>query len=167
MGRGESRQQRQQREALLARDCQLHRQGAWSALIAHFERPLLYFLAQSLPPEDALDALQEVWTSAYKSIGSLDDPEALRAWLYRLARRRVVDKQRLQGRIEKTREAIERETIPEEEEPLGLVLHFFEELSTAEVAAVLGVPRGTVKSRIYHAKKGLRQRLEGMEGDTR
>jgi RNA polymerase sigma-70 factor (ECF subfamily) len=41
-----------------------------------------------------------------------------------------------------------------------LILHFLEEFSIAEVAGVLGVPEGTVKSRIHYAKKQLKELLE-------
>jgi RNA polymerase sigma-70 factor (ECF subfamily) len=37
-----------------------------------------------------------------------------------------------------------------------LVLLFLEGLSVDEIAAVVAVPPGTVKSRIYHAKRALR-----------
>jgi len=41
-----------------------------------------------------------------------------------------------------------------------LVLHFMEDFSVAETAAIVGCPEGTVKSRIYHAKKALKEILE-------
>jgi RNA polymerase sigma-70 factor, ECF subfamily len=40
-----------------------------------------------------------------------------------------------------------------------LVLHFIEDFSVAEIAAVIGCPEGTVKSRIYHAKKAMKEIL--------
>src|SRR6266568_4686546 len=40
-----------------------------------------------------------------------------------------------------------------------LVLHFLEDFSVAEVAAVIGCPEGTVKSRMYHAKKAMKEIL--------
>jgi RNA polymerase sigma-70 factor (ECF subfamily) len=40
-----------------------------------------------------------------------------------------------------------------------LVLHFLEDMSVDEVASVVGCPPGTVKSRIYHAKRTLKEAL--------
>jgi RNA polymerase sigma-70 factor, ECF subfamily len=40
-----------------------------------------------------------------------------------------------------------------------LVLHFLEDLPADEVAAIVGCPPGTVKSRIYHAKRALKEAL--------
>ena len=40
-----------------------------------------------------------------------------------------------------------------------LVLHFLEDFSVAEIAAVVGCPEGTVKSRIHHAKRALKEIL--------
>ena len=42
----------------------------------------------------------------------------------------------------------------------ALALYFLEELSVREIADVLGVPAGTVKSRLYFARKRLRQIME-------
>jgi RNA polymerase sigma-70 factor (ECF subfamily) len=41
-----------------------------------------------------------------------------------------------------------------------LTLHFLEDVSIQEIAFVLEVPAGTVKSRLYHAKRALRQAIE-------
>ena len=40
-----------------------------------------------------------------------------------------------------------------------LTLHFLDDLSVAEIATVLGIPPGTVKSRLHRAKSELRQVL--------
>ena len=44
-----------------------------------------------------------------------------------------------------------------------LVLHFLEDLPIGEIAAVIGVPAGTVKSRIHYAKKALKEELDQHE----
>ncbi|MCZ6507607.1 MAG: sigma-70 family RNA polymerase sigma factor [Acidobacteria bacterium] len=41
-----------------------------------------------------------------------------------------------------------------------LEMHYLDELPVAEIAAVLGIPIGTVKSRLFHARKRLRATLE-------
>lgn len=41
-----------------------------------------------------------------------------------------------------------------------LEMHYLEELSLAQIAEALGIPRGTVKSRLYNARKQLREDLE-------
>lgn len=42
------------------------------------------------------------------------------------------------------------------------VLRYQEELSIAEISAIVGCPEGTVKSRLYHATRQLAQKLEGV-----
>ena len=46
-----------------------------------------------------------------------------------------------------------------------LELHYWEELSVADIAAVLDVPEGTIKSRLHRAREQLRRRLEAMHAD--
>lgn len=41
-----------------------------------------------------------------------------------------------------------------------LVLRYLHDYSMGEIAAIVGVPEGTVKSRLFHARKVLKQRLE-------
>ena len=44
-----------------------------------------------------------------------------------------------------------------------LTLHFLEDLSVNQTAEVIGIPPGTVKSRLYHAKRALRAALQDLE----
>ena len=46
---------------------------------------------------------------------------------------------------------------PRQREVIHLV--YYEELSVVEVAEILGIPEGTVKSRMHHARKALREEL--------
>jgi RNA polymerase sigma-70 factor (ECF subfamily) len=152
------------------------------------ERPLLYF-ARSIVRDDeaALDVLQAVWMTAFRALRRLDEPAALRSWLYRVTRGHAVD----HVRRDAARASAERslalageadEATPAQDEPrfdaedaaalhraLGtldvrhrevLVLHFLEDMPVDQVAAVVGCPPGTVKSRIYYAKRALKEALQ-------
>ena len=44
---------------------------------------------------------------------------------------------------------------------IPILLYYMEELSLEEIAKILSIPQGTVKSRLYHARKQLAQELEG------
>jgi len=167
--------------------CQLGEPGAFDALVSEMERPLFYYLLKLLGNEDAAqDVLQEVWVKVFRNIRALRVPEALRTWLYRVARgtalNRVRDDDARSGAEELMGEAgdagfdaaaggvgVEPERAYEVHDALDridrrhrevLVLLFLEGLSVDEIGAVVGIPPGTVKSRIYHAKKALRELLE-------
>ncbi len=42
-----------------------------------------------------------------------------------------------------------------------LTLFYLEEMAVREIALILGIPEGTVKSRLYNARKVLKEALEG------
>jgi RNA polymerase sigma-70 factor (ECF subfamily) len=170
------------RDELLALRCQAGEPAAFAELIAAFERPLRYYLIKRLGDEDrAYDVLQEVWLKVVHTIRQLVEPAALRVWLYRLAHGAAVDhirRRRVRQVAEQERSAPEdaAETDPEftsvdaqaihraldELPPLqreALVLFFLEDLSLGDIADVLGCPVGTVKSRLYYAKRALRDLL--------
>jgi RNA polymerase sigma-70 factor (ECF subfamily) len=172
----------------LALRCQAGDAGAFEDLIAVMERPLLYY-ATSLTgnPDSALDVLQEVWIRAFRGIRKLKDPGSLRSWLYSITHGIAVDRIRKNYAREQA-EKVQFEDFQETEEPsfaaedaaaihqaLGeiglkhrevLVLHFLEDLSVAEIAAVVGCSEGTVKSRIHYAKRAMKEILSGRSYGT-
>jgi RNA polymerase sigma-70 factor (ECF subfamily) len=133
----------------------------------------------------AQDAVQEALVSAWRDLRSLRDPDAWEAWLYRLT---VWACYRL-ARKERRREVVELHIVPDPqmvgaadatasvldqdqlERRLGdlpidqravLVLRYFLDLPLADVAAVLGIPIGTAKSRLY---RGLEVMRAGMSAE--
>jgi RNA polymerase sigma-70 factor (ECF subfamily) len=170
------------KDELLALRCQLGEPAAFKDLVGEMERPLLYYTIKLLKDEDrAFDVLQEVWITAFRGISKIDDPKSLRAWLYRITHGLSIDRIRKDSSWQRTEQAV-MDSFQDVEEPVSLettdanalhraldqievkhrevlVLHFLEDFSITEIASVVGCPEGTVKSRIHHAKKALKEVL--------
>jgi RNA polymerase sigma-70 factor (ECF subfamily) len=180
-----ARTPRQIEDERLALRCRLGEPAAFAELVETMERPLLYF-ARSIVHNDeaALDVLQAVWMTAFRGLRRLDDPAALRSWLYRVTRGHAVDLVRrdvARASVERVLAEGVEEVASWNDEPrfdaedaallhrlIGalevrhrevLVLHFLEDMPIDQVAAIVGCPPGTVKSRIYHAKRALKEAL--------
>jgi RNA polymerase sigma-70 factor (ECF subfamily) len=136
---------------------------------------------------DAEELAQEAAVRFYQSLGRFRGEVTVRSWLYRLVTNLAVDRLRrrtpveveldgaaLPGGTDPQEEAERRETaamvrralnaLPREERVV-LVLRDLEDRSYQEIAAILDLNLGTVKSRIHRARRGLRERLDG-EGGT-
>jgi len=125
-------------------------------------------------PFDAEDILQNTLLKAYQSYGTLRAPEAFRAWLLHIAQNECRDyfRARAHGGALPLDDAAERaqtaggghvqDAVRETLAALGrhdaevLYLRYFAGLPLAEIARRLGVPPGTVKSRLHHAKRRFR-----------
>jgi RNA polymerase sigma-70 factor, ECF subfamily len=175
---------KQARDEWIALRCQHGEPAAFADLVREMERPLLYFAHKLVNDEDkALDVLQEVWLKAFQTIRRLENPKLLRAWLYRLTRGLAIDRVR-KDVAEERRERVhaEERVDPDEDSSFDeedaaalhrtldildirhrevVVLHFLEEMTITEIAAVLGYPAGTVKSRLHYAKRALKEALRG------
>jgi len=156
---------------------------AFEALFREYERAVFkdaYLITGSR--EDAEDILQEVFTSVWRSRHTFDPNKGkLSTWLHRITvneclKKRRKEKQRpltLVGNDlqadkdsrDETLQQLDHENLTEALSTLDarhravLVLRYFDDLSYQEIALTLGVPLGTVKSRINHALKMLRVRL--------
>jgi RNA polymerase sigma-70 factor (ECF subfamily) len=123
------------------------------------------------------DVLQGVlWTVARK-LAWLDEPLAFRAWVYRIAARAAVRHAARERRVWPFARREDPDSVPASGpfEPPRLdqiprlldrltarsraviVLHYLEELPLGEVAAVLGTPLGTVKSRLAYGLRLMRE----------
>ena len=122
---------------------------------------------------DASDAVQEAMLSAWRGLDSLRDPEAFRAWFRRHVVRAALRAAGRRGRVVELDlaavapdgeldRALERRTLGrafarlDAPDRLLLTLHHFWGLPIAETAAHLGIPAGTVKSRVHYATDRLR-----------
>jgi RNA polymerase sigma factor (sigma-70 family) len=130
--------------------------------------------------EAARDVVQETWIGAIRGLRGLRDPAQFRAWIYGIATRKCADVIRATTRRRRLdAEAVAGElSAPVEystaEQQIDLAtairvlppihraavhLFYLEELSVEEIASVLGVPAGTVKSRLHHARDALKRQL--------
>jgi RNA polymerase sigma-70 factor (ECF subfamily) len=161
-----------------------NREGAAHDLVELFQRPLLYYVRRLVrSEEDAWDALQETFMAVLKSLRTIRDGRALPAFVYRTARNAALSQHRrrreeplVEEIAEIADEAAELQLAADEAagvhrglELLPLVqretltLFFLEDLSIAQIAELTGVPEGTVKSRLFHAKRALKRHLEGRQ----
>lgn len=168
---------------LLVLRCRRGDRKAAEELIGRFERPLLYYLIRLVDNEaDAWNLLQETWMKALGAIHRLRDPKRLAPWLYGIARNGAMS--HLRSKYSRTRLIEDAADLADVEDstPLPafedaeevhyglsrlsvphrdvLTLFFLQDLTLEQIAEVLGVPAGTVKSRLHYAKLRLKAILE-------
>ena len=166
--------------ALVAR-CRLGDENAWRELVERFSRYVYAITtrAYGLRDRDAEDVFQDVFARAFERLDSLRDDSALRPWLAQLARRLCVD--RLRAR---SREALPAEPeleVPDPRDELSeiedammvrvalanlaeecqqvLDRFFSRDQSYRTIGETLGIPQGTIASRISRCLAKLREQL--------
>ena len=132
--------------------------------------------------EDAEDVAQEAFAKAYRNFRQLRDRDRFRAWLARMTWRLAIDRCRAAHRRQRVEwgatdrgKATAAETVEtrEREELLWkaidtlptklrmvLVLASIEGHEVKDVASLLGIPKGTVKSRLFVARQRLKEQLQ-------
>jgi RNA polymerase sigma factor (sigma-70 family) len=173
---------------LLVLRCQEGQEDAWEELVSRWERPLLYYIRRMVDNEsEAWQVLQETWLHAVKNLHRLNAPQCFPKWLYSICRREVIAYYRTHHReiefydqVSQAGYAGEPESDHQFENAEAvhwglaqmkpgfrevLTLFFLQDLSIDEIADVLSVPAGTVKSRLYYARRQLRAILEGDKND--
>jgi RNA polymerase sigma-70 factor (ECF subfamily) len=131
--------------------------------------------------QDAEDVAQEAFVKAYRSFNQLRDRERFRAWLVRMTWRLALDRQRGDrrrlARETATQETAAADTADEvlvreraallwsaidslpDKLRIVIVLSGIEGHDISEVARLLDVPQGTVKSRLFLARQRLKEQL--------
>jgi RNA polymerase sigma factor (sigma-70 family) len=128
---------------------------------------------------DAADALQDALLSAWRGLGGLRDPDAFPAWFRRHVVRAAIriGKRPHSAELDDSigfepddlHRTIERRQLGrafdrlDHKDRLLLTLHHFWGLPIAETAGHLGIPTGTVKSRVHHAMARLRAAYDAEE----
>lgn len=137
-------------------------------------------------PTAASDIVQEVWVDIAKNLRKLNDPGCFPRWAFQIVVRKTVDWIRREQRQRKHQAAFASEIdrsspqasssqaaielkddlqvalskLPETQREI-LHLFYLSELDVSEIADVFQIPKGTVKSRLFHARASLKEVMEG------
>jgi RNA polymerase sigma-70 factor (ECF subfamily) len=167
---------------LLVLRCQDGDAGALDELVRRWHARLLRHAWHLTGRADAAaDVTQESWIAIVRGVGRLHDPAVFRAWAYRIVTHKCADwlrRRRDDRQIENVADELPGDDAarPEQRDEarrlndamrrLGLdqrailSLRYWEDMSIADMADVLGVPEGTVKSRLNQARNELKAILE-------
>jgi RNA polymerase sigma factor (sigma-70 family) len=159
-------------------------EAAFVELFSRHAGPVMALIRRLLDGEqDREDALQETLLHAWRDIGQLRDRSLVRPWLVSIARNRCRQHYRSPARRERPMDAPVLEYIAgrmgrmapdpsEGQEAPDVLTHLahpqretlemfcLNGMSIREIAARMSIPAGTVKSRLFHARRDLRRLLE-------
>jgi len=162
---------------------------AWDVLFRRYQLPLYVYVFELVHHQQtSLDLVQETFINAVRYLDSLRDDARFGSWLFGIAHQKCIQHWRSQNRRNQLSEELaqaqsltqeldegpDRILIQQEQEaefmkrlselpPVHrsvLLLHFVEDFSIDEIAAITVTPPGTVKSRLHYAKRALRKLME-------
>ena len=178
-------------ERALIRKCKAGESRFYEPLVRAYEQPgLRLALGMMGNLEDARDALQNAFVKAFEAMARFDLRRPFGPWFFQILRNQCRDQLRsrkarfrleaLDERLElrpadpeagperRRERALAREILWEGLERIGeehreiLVLKELQGFRYGEIAAILEIPEGTVASRLYHARRALKEALESM-----
>lgn len=160
-------------------------QVAFEILFRRYERSVARMIRYQVSDRTAQeDVFQETVLAAWRHLGSLQNPDKFKGWILQLARNKCHDYYRGQKRVEQPLDSevldhsLNRhgaasqkgeqltERILDEVEQLSpaekQLMHrfYFQGLTIAEIALRSGVPAGTIKRRLYTARKRIRKKMK-------
>ena len=155
----------------------------FSAKILAMERSL-YHVAKSLlrNDEDCADAIQNAILKAYGKLHTLKNEEYFKTWVTRIVINESYAILRANKRLISYEEYMSDEQAAEEEEyspvfeeitkmkekyRIPFVLHYVEGYTTTEIAKMLGLSEGAVKTQLFRARNKLKSQLKGVDGYER
>ncbi len=158
---------------------------AWDALFRRYQLPL-YAYVQSLTRHEqtSLDIVQETFIKAVRHINTLRDDARFGSWMFRIAHQQCQQHWRKSRPVESIEESPRDEPVDNGNSPLDellsaeqeelflaaidalpeehrsvVLLHCLEGFSLVQIVDITDVPLGTVKSRLFNARKKLRAQL--------
>ena len=163
-------------DELLVMECQDGSRQAMERLVSRWQKRLWrYALRLTGHSEAAWDVTQESWLAIVRGISRLNDPARFRPWAYRIVTNKANDWIGKYGRTTRLPPDFDCEARrPDDQHGVTaadlnhvlhklshsartvLTLHYLEGFALADIAGILHVPRGTIKSRLYAARNELR-----------
>ncbi len=160
-------------DEILVMDCQSGRSQALDMLVGRWQKRLWRYACRLTgDSEAAWEVTQESWLGIVRGIRRLNDPARFRPWAYRIVTNKANDwiKRKSKRAAPQTDELIDKPSRDDRQanetsadlqailRRLGersrtvLTLYYLEEFGLAEIARILHVPAGTVKSRLHTAR---------------
>ena len=170
-------------DAELIQQCLQGHSGAFKGLYKRYQHQVRATLHQLCGADVLDDLVQEVFLRAWKGLPRFRQSAQFSTWLYRITWNVATDCRRQKGKARSHRQHLS-SSEPAASHPATLnqlhyqdlvqrglqtltldhravlVLHDLEDLPQQEVAAILSIPRGTVKSRLHYARAAMRQFLQ-------
>lgn len=150
---------------------------ALTSLVREYYAPVYRFCARRLGSDSGQDAAQETFVTMQKSVARYQFKSCFQTWLLGIAHnhcRNIARKNRMESvpleHWMSPQEGHENSVVNHqqlltalkrlsEEHRQVVLMHEIEELRYSEIAEILGVPEGTVKSRLHHAFLKLRETM--------
>ncbi len=127
-------------------------------------------------PAEAADVVQDAFLEVWRTAARFEGHSSVKTWIFAIARFKLIDRLRKRGREEPLDEDFEAPDMGPQPQALveaasdarqvrlcidklpraqsrAVRLAFYDELNYGEIAEIEGIPEGTVKTRIFHAKK--------------
>jgi len=142
---------------------------SFAALVrVHERRAYAVCRAIVVTHEDAEDAVQEGFLHAFKALDRFLPDQPFGAWLYRIMANASLDlvrRRKVRDADELRRRLTESLTKLTDRQRSVIVLHDVEGFTHGEIGGMLGIPEGTARSDLHHARAALRKMLKDVRSD--
>ena len=150
---------------------------AFSEFVKRWTPKMFYYIKRLVSKDHQVeDILQNVWINLYNSLGRLKNIAGYRVWIFTVARTKAID--HFRGELRHNWEPLPEEAVSDFSTELDaeavhfalgklkpavrdiLTLYYLDDLCLEEIGKILAIPVGTVKSRLFHARRILRRYIE-------
>lgn len=165
-------------------------ESAFQEIYHKYHNYVYYYAYKLIQNEaDAKDITQETFLQVYQSLPNLKNPEYLSLWIKRITyskfyhfsikqKEKAIEKEDLRYHLDRSDKAKNMndamklddkavirsmiDTLSEKQREV-IQLVYYEQLTVVEIAKMLSLPEGTVKSRVFEAKKALKHKMRAFE----